>query len=324
MSSRLASVMLDRYWSFALILVGVLFVLNVVALPEFVTPDQLPSTIGTLAPFVIAAIATTPAVLSGNGGIDLSIGPVLGVVNAVIIVELMPRGLDGPLTLIPIVLTVGALIGLINGLLVTLVRLQPVVATLGVYLILIGVAVSALPQPIGTAPDWIANLNDSYGPVPGGLILIAVPVAVWLILSRTSFHRSLLAVGGSDRAAYASGINVTAIRILAYTLGGTFAAIGGIALTALIQSGDATIAPQYTITAIAAVALGGVAFTGGRGGIFGPILGATSIFLIQNALAAYQVSTFWVQVAFGLTLVVAVVVNSVMQSKRRQRLEPVL
>lgn len=317
---RLSSLLLDRTWSFALILAIVLFILNLIALPSFVAPDEIPSTVATFAPFAIAAIASTPAILSGNGGIDLSIGPVFGVVNAVIVVELMPAGLDGPIPLIPIVLAIGGAVGLANGLLVTIVRMQPIVATLGMYLVLLGISLSMLPQPIGSAPTWITDLSTSYGPIPGGLILMLIPVAAWLLLMRTSFHTALLAVGGDDRTAYASGVNVTLVRVVAYTVGGLMAAVGGLAFTALIQSGDATIAPQYTLVAIAAVALGGTSLLGGRGGILGSILGAASIFLIQNALAAYQVSTFWVQVAFGLTLVVALIINSVLRTWRRQRL----
>jgi ribose transport system permease protein len=315
---RVGSTVLNKPWSLAFVLTIVLFAANVIRLPNFVAIDQLPGTFQILAPFVIAAVASTPSILSGGGGIDLSIGPIFGVANALIVVELLPRGLGGPAVVIPVVLVFGALVGLINGLLVTVVRLQPIVATLGMYLILTGVTLQELPQPIGTAPGWINDLGGSIGPIPGGVILMAIPILAWLLLMRTAFQRALLAVGGDDRAAFSAGVNIRFVRLAAYTIGGGFAGLGGIALTAFIQSGDANIAPQYTLIAIAAVALGGTSLAGGRGGILGSVLGATSIYLVQNVLAAFEINAFWVQVVSGLILVGAVVFNSVLRTLSRE------
>lgn len=302
--------------SFAILLAVLLFVVNVVKLPAFVGGSALPGTLSTLAPFVIAAIASTPALLAGGGGIDLSIGPTFGLVNALIVATLLPRGLGGPGIVIPLALATGTTVGLVNGFMVAVVRIQPIVATLGTYLVLEGIAIKLLPQPIGQVPAWIADMSNSYGPVPGGLILMAVPALIWFLITRTRFHKTLLEVGGDERAAFSSGVNVTLVRIVTYGIGGLFAGIGGLAMTALIQSGDATIGPQYTLIAVAAVALGGTSLLGGRGGIIGSIFGAIAIFLIQNVLSAFNVSTFWVQIAYGAILIGSLVLSS---SLRRWR-----
>jgi len=311
--------LLERTYSFAIVLVAILFVGNLIENPEFVASDQIAGTLAIAAPFVIAAVASTPSILSGGGGIDLSVGPLLGFVNVILVVRLIPEGLDEPYVAVPLLLALGAVIGLINGFLVAVVRLQPIVATLGMYLILVGYSLREMPEPIGEAPDWLVDFRGSFGPVPGALILMLVPVVAWILLQRTAFYRALMSVGGDERASFSAGVNVTVVRIGAYVLGGMFAAVAGLALTALIASGDPTIGPQYTLAAIAAVALGGTSLAGGRGGIIGSILGAFAIFLIQNFLGAIGVAYYWNQVAYGAILLGALVLNAIVVTRSRRR-----
>jgi ribose transport system permease protein len=150
--------------------------------------------------------------------------------------------------------------------------------------------------------------------IPGALILMAIPVVIWLVLSRTSFHRVLYAVGGNDATAYSAGVNVAAVRIAAYALGGLFAAVAGIALTALVLSTQTASVASYTLVALAAVALGGTPLGGGRGGLLGSILGAICIFEMQTALSALGVSSSWNQVVYGGLLVVGVLVGARLQA----------
>lgn len=316
---RFLSLLQRRSYVFAVALFAVMLVANLITIPQFVSPANIAGTLGVAAPFVIAAIAMTPAILSGGGGIDVSIGPLLGFVNVIFIGRLLPHGLGGPGAAIPILLLLGAIVGLANGVLVAIVRLQPIVATLGTYLVIGGLSLMIMPQPIGEAPQWIIDFEGSFGGVPGALILGAIPIAVWLILQRTAFYRALLAVGGDDRAAFSAGVNVTVVRIGAYVLGGLFAAVAGLALTALVQSGDPTLGPQYTLVAIAAVALGGTSLAGGRGGITGSIFAALSIYLIQNLLSAINVSALWLQVVYGAILVGALVINAETRAQIRRR-----
>jgi ribose transport system permease protein len=146
-----------------------------------------------------------------------------------------------------------------------------------------------------------------------------VPLLIWMVLRRTAYLKTLYAVGGDDVTAFSAGVNVAAVRVLAYTLGGVFAAIGGIALTALIQSADSSNSTQYTLVAIAAVALGGTSLGGGRGGLACSILGAACIYLIQNLLDSLHVSTLWLQVVYGGLLLFAVVLGARLAAGRRLR-----
>ena len=174
--------------------------------------------------------------MSGGGGIDISIGPLMTVVNMVIVVDLLPHGLGSPLIVVPVCLVAGAAVGAVNGVLVTVLRFQPVVATLCMNFILTGLAtqIEGSSTPQGST-WWTNDLASSFGPVPGGLISIAVVLLIWFGLSRTAYLRNLYATGGDDAAAFSAGVDVTRVRILAYATGGLFAGIGGLALMAVLH-----------------------------------------------------------------------------------------
>jgi ribose transport system permease protein len=289
-----------------------LLVANLIMQPDFGVAQQLAS----FAPFALVSMASTPSILSGGGGIDLSVGPVMILVNILYVVTLVPAGLGGAVS-VPLLLAVGAAVGVVNGLAITVLRLPPVVVTLSSYFIIAGINQEIAPQPGELTPNWTAHLTQGIGPVPGGLVTIAVPLLVWLVLSRTPFVGILLAVGRNDAAAFASGVSVSRIRIMAYALGGLFAAVGGYAITGLLSSADAGSSTSYTLVAIAGAALGGVSFAGGRGNLTGAMFGAASIYLLQSILTALNVSSTWIQLIYGALLIVAVVTATSSGMRRR-------
>lgn len=298
-----------------LVLAVVLLVANLVALPDFASPGNWGASLRLLAPFALVAMASTPAIVSGGGGLDLSVGPLATVVNVVLIVELLPSAVGASWLAIPLLLVLGTAVGLVNGLLVAVLRFQPVIATLCTFFVLGGVALRLAPQPAPTSGNWTGEL----GRMPWPLVLIAVPAVIWLLLGRTPFLRSLYAVGANDAAAFSAGVPVTAVRVLAYGLGGLFAAVGGIALTAFVQTADATLAVQYTLVGIAAVVLGGTPIGGGRGGLLGSLLGAITIFLLQNLLSSAHVPAVWLQVVYGLLLLGGVLLSARLVAARPAR-----
>jgi ribose transport system permease protein len=303
-----------KIWRDPTILAGLLFAILLIASvaqdPIILSPRFLTGSVSVAVPLLIGAMAVTPAILSGGGGMDLSVGPLMGFINVLVVTVLMPAGLGDWWTAAPLLLAVGLAIGAINGWLVAVVRLQPIVATLGTYLVLAGLNLWLLPSPLGPVSPWFIALSRSIGGVPGPLIFVVGPVLVWCLLIRTPFLKTLLAVGGDDRVAYSAGIDVTRVRILAYALGGLFSACAGIALTSLIQSADANVGAPFTLQVITAAALGGISLAGGRGSMWGSAFGALSLFLIQNLLTNYGVSVFWQQVVFGLTLIAALILNA--------------
>jgi ribose/xylose/arabinose/galactoside ABC-type transport system permease subunit len=129
-----------------------LFVANLIALPSFVGSGQLTPTLGTLAPFAIAGMASTPAFLSGGGGIDLSIAPLMGLINIVLVTQLLGTPLGTPVLAIPILLALGAAVGATNGVLIARLRFPPVIATLGTFFVLSGLDLSLVPNPVTRWP----------------------------------------------------------------------------------------------------------------------------------------------------------------------------
>jgi ribose transport system permease protein len=319
---RVAGVGFERYGyaAFAVLLFVVLLVYNLVRDPELLTGSGALQAFSIVAPLILLAIAVTPSVLSGHGGIDLSLGPYAGFVTVLIGTHFNSGILGSPFVVVPLVIILGGALGLFNGLLVTVVRLQPVVVTLGTYLAVSGLAEYYAPGSGGTVPGWIASISGSGIDV----VIVVIVIAVWQLGKRAHWFTWLMAVGRDDRAAYAAGIPVTAVRTTAYILGGMLAGVAGITLTALISGADSTVGPTYTLTAVAAVALGGTSLAGGLGGILGAVVGALDIFFVENILTLLNVSPFVVNLAYGVILVVALVINAAVgRRSRRRRLPPV-
>lgn len=298
-----------RNVGFSAVLLVVLLAVNLILNPARFQPGSWGALIGLAAPLIGAAIASTPVILAGRGGIDISVGPLMGFVNAVVIqVLFLGAGISSPLILVPAALLVGALVGAANGFLATIVRIQPIVATLGTYLILTGVTLTILPAPIGPAPAWLKALSGPLSMLP-----LAVMFIGWWLVRRTPYYDQLMAVGSDDRAAYTAGVDVTRVRFIAYVMTGLLSGCAGLMLTALIGSADPNIGPTYTLIAIAAVALGGVSLAGGRGGVAGAAIGAIDIFLLQSVLTTFNVSTFVLQIAYGAILVLAVMLTALQE-----------
>jgi ribose transport system permease protein len=295
---------------------GFAVVLLVVLNPARFQPSAWGTLIGLAAPLAGAALASAPVILGGRGGIDISIGPLMGFVNAVVIQGIfLSAGISSPLVIVPAALLIGAAIGAVNGFMATIIRIQPIVATLGTYLVLTGVTLTILPAPVGPAPEWLKAMSGTYSILP-----LAVMAIAWWLIRRLPYYDQLMAIGSDDRAAYTAGVDVTKVRFIAYVVTGLFAGIAGLMLTALIGSADPNIGQNYTLIAIAAVALGGVSLAGGRGGLIGAAIGAIDIFLLQSVLTSFNVSTYVLQIAYGAILVAAVVLTAVQERAARRAL----
>jgi ribose transport system permease protein len=292
-----------------------LFLANIAVIPEFVGRGQIAPTFGTLAPFAIAGMASTPAFISGGGGIDLSIAPLMGLVNIVLVTKLLGTSFGGPEVAVPLLLALGTAVGGLNGVLVARMRFPPVIATLGMFFLLSGLDLRLVPKPVSTSSGWLEALGGSIGPFPGAVVTVGLPLLLWYVLRRTAYVDTLQSVGDHDATAFSAGVDVVAVRISAYALGGLIAAVGGIALSGLIRSADASTFNNYILVALAAVALGGTNLAGGRGGLLASALGATCIFLLDNLLSALNVSATYIQVAYGGALLTAVVLGSLAFSR---------
>jgi ribose transport system permease protein len=154
-------------------------------------------------------------------------------------------------------------------------------------------------------------MSNNLGPLPGGSVFIMAALLLWFGVSRTSFYDQLYAVGDNEVGAFTSGIAVQRVRLITYILSAVMAAIAALALTSFLDAASATIGPTLTLTALAGAALGGTSLRGGRGGVFGGLVGGTAIYLIQNVLSVLGVASYWITFTFGALLLVAIAVNAV-------------
>jgi ribose transport system permease protein len=289
------------------ILVAICIIFSIVS-PSFLSPGNLINVIRQASINIVLATGMTFVILTG--GIDLSVGSILGVTAVVgVLVSLIP-GLG--LLAIPAALLAGLGLGLLNGSLIAYLGLPPFIVTLGSYTALRGVAylvangTTVLNRNLNFA--WIGN--NYLGPIPW-LVVIALlaVVASWFVLRRTVLGRHIYAVGGNIRAARLTGIKVSRVLLFVYGVSGLLSGLGGIMSASRLYSATGMLGQGYELDAIAAVILGGTSFTGGIGTIWGTLLGALIIALLNNGLTLMNVSFFWQLVVKGLVIIIAVTID---------------
>jgi putative xylitol transport system permease protein len=266
--------------------------------------------------FVLLQISVNTILASGmtmvilSKGIDLSVGSVVAL-SGVVGADLVAQGWPVPLAAAAAI-GLGALVGLVNGASIVYLRVAPFIATLAMmtaarglaYLYTDGVSVGNLPE------SFTVWGSGRIGPVPVPVIVAAVVVAgTAILLGRTVFGRRLYALGGNEEAARLAGVRVGRAKILIYTLMGALAALGGILLAARLGAGDPKAGQLFELTAIAAVVVGGTSLAGGRGGVWGTVLGALIIGVLDNGLVLMDVSAFWQMVVKGLVILGAVALD---------------
>jgi ribose transport system permease protein len=284
--------------------------------PSFFGLSSITNLIGVALPLVLVSMAQTIVVLVK--GIDLSVGPSISL-TTVFCATLMTS--DGK-NMVPVIagaLLIGVLIGVINGGLVVLGRLQPIIVTLAMSSILTGISLFIMPQPGGTVPgtlNWLVTGDIGILPVPL-VLLVLVSFAIWWPLRHSQVGQGIYATGGNEVGAYYSGVKVKRATLMAFVIGGLLAAIGGVALTAQALSGDPLIGGPLTLNSIAAVVLGGTSLAGGKGGIIGSIAGALVLSIIVNILFFLGVSAYYQYVFNGLIVIVALAVVGLGEKFRR-------
>ena len=273
----------------------------------------------------IAGMGQTLAVLTG--GIDLSVGPMVALSNCIIATTGDKENPDRGLAIgIMLALIVGALGGMINGVLIAYGRLQPIIVTLATGYIYGGIALRVRPEPGGFVPfDRTDLLTDlQWGTVPRALFVLLALVIFWLLFRRTRLCTNIYAIGSSADAAYMSGVDVVRTKILTYTLVGFFSALGGVFLTAQTASGDANAGLIFTLNSIAAVVVGGASLAGGSGTFIGTIAGAYVLALIPSVLYFfdfYRSRPLSQDLYKGSILLAAVAVGALGILRQRNRLD---
>jgi ribose transport system permease protein len=264
---------------------------------------ELTSTVNSTLPLVMAGVGQTIVILTR--GLDLSVGGVVDLTNAIGAVTLSHGGVGGMVLWTIVILAVGALCGLLNGLLVAIGRLQPILVTLATLSIYQGLAIRVLPQPGGEVPEtYTAALTNPASPT--SLVYVVAVMLLWAAFRRSGLGVSVFAIGNDEQAARAHGIRVERTKVLAYVLSGVLAAAAGLFQVASSTAGDATTGNSYTLTSIVAVVLGGVSLFGGRGSAVGTVMGAFVTTMIVNILFFAHIDPLYQAFYEGVFLIAAV------------------
>ncbi len=276
--------------------------------PNFFTDANLLNIARQASINIVLAAGMTFIILTG--GIDLSVGSMLGTTAVVAMaVSLMP-GLSG--LAIPLALLAGLGMGLFNGILVAYAGLPPFIVTLGTYTALRGAAYLLADGTTiinsNISFEWIGNAY--LGPIPWLVIIAFAVIALcWFILRRTTLGVHIYAVGGNMQAARLTGIKVGAVLLFVYGMSGLLSGLGGVMSASRLYSANGNLGMGYELDAIAAVILGGTSFVGGIGTITGTLVGALIIATLNNGMTLMGVSYFWQLVIKGAVIIIAVMID---------------
>jgi ribose transport system permease protein len=253
-------------------------------------------------------------------GLDLSVGSIMGL-SAITAAILLSKGVALPFV-IGAGLAVGYLLGFLNAMLISLLRLPSFVATLATLSMILGAELLVTEGATVTIRDSTFSklvIGKVFGVIPSAAVIAAVVFAgVWVIFHQTPFGRHVAAIGGDVRAAVGAGINVRAVTIGAFTLAGFLAALSGLMVAAMLQNADSTIGFGAELTAIAVVVVGGTSLMGGRGNLVGTVCAAFLLASIKAGLNIANVSSKYEGLVFGGILIIALMIDGLRRGTRRK------
>ncbi|HEV2474272.1 MAG TPA: ribose ABC transporter permease [Chthonomonadales bacterium] len=306
--------------------------------PQFRTGQNLQNVVQQVSLNAIIAVGMTLVIITG--GIDLSVGSILGLAGCATALTLTSAPAISVSANVAIAMAIaagiatGALVGLLNGVAVTWLKMQPFIVTLATMWAVRGAAeVITNGSPVGIVSGGHAAAHNSLldrftflgmgytgiGPLKAPVSSIAAIVTVAIgavMLDRTSAGRHIRAIGGNEEASRLSAIPVGRVKLLVYSLSGALAGLAAVLLMSKLSSGQPTAGMGYELYAIAAVVVGGTSLRGGAGSVQGSLIGALIIGLIDNGLDLHDVSSFWQQIVTGLIIFVAVLLDEVTRRRR--------
>lgn len=281
-----------------------------IASPNFLTASNLFSVLRQVSYSGLIAFGMTFVILIG--GIDLSVGTVLALVG-IVTAGLIQSGMD-PILASCIGLLLGAACGAVNGLLVSVGRIAPFIATLATMILYRGIA-----QEYSQSKPVSINTEGFFNSIGSGYVFDTVPVPVvmmlmvyavlWFVLKKTRFGRHVYALGGSEDVARISGLKTGRLKVWVYTLSGVMAALAALVVTSRLSSASPNAGAMYELDAIAAVVLGGTSLAGGRGWIFGTLVGVVLLGVLSNGLNLLNVSANYQLIIKGAVILFAVLLD---------------
>ena len=281
-----------------------------IASPNFLTPSNLFSVLRQVSYSGLIAFGMTFIILIG--GIDMSVGAILALVG-IVTASLIQAGMD-PILASCIGLLLGAACGAINGLLVSFGRIAPFIATLATMILFRGIA-----QEYSQSKPISINVDGFFNEIGSGYLFDTIPVPVvlmllvyfmlWFVLKKTRFGRHVYALGGSEDVARISGLKVRSLKLWVYTLSGLMSGLAALVVTSRLSSASPNAGAMYELDAIAAVVLGGTSLSGGRGWIFGTLVGVVLLGILSNGLNLLNVSSNYQLIIKGVVILFAVLLD---------------
>jgi rhamnose transport system permease protein len=316
-------VLITREMAIVALLIAVLVVASI-QLPRFATPLTLTNLLLDVTPILLISLTMAPVMITGD--IDLSVGSMVGL-SSVVVGLLTHSGWSIPSAGLVAIL-VGAVGGVVNGLLVTRFGLPALAVTIGTLALYRGLAIGLLGTTAITGFDrtWTQLAKSKIGDtgIPMVMILFLVLLAIFVVLLHfTSFGRGVFAIGLSKDAAAFSGIHVARTRVILFVLSGAMSALAGVFYTLRFTSSRGDNATGLELAVIAAVVLGGVSVFGGRGALHGVVAGVLLIGALSNALRLAGVTSDVINIITGVLLVLSVIAGSLLQWIQSRRVRPV-
>lgn len=280
-----------------------------IASPAFLTAQNLLNILNQNAPLAIIAVAGTLVII--GGGFDLSTGSIYGVAS--VAAALIAVNVD-PILGLALAPVIGACLGLVNGVIVTALRIHSFLATLASSLVYRGLAIllsGGFLIAVGHLPEFTVLGRERMGPLNIAVIVfVAFTVAMWVVLNRTRLGRYIVAVGGNEEAALLSGIRVARVKVWTFVFSGLAAGIAGAITVSRIASGQPQAGEGIELQAIAAVILGGTSIYGGVGAIWRSVVGVYLLALIGNGFNILNADPFYKDLTTGLIIVAAVAISA--------------
>lgn len=278
---------------------------------NFLTWKNFRALIITALPLMFVSFGQSCAIMTR--GLDTSLGTIVSLTNVLTVSLMRPEEPFGWIMAVIAGLLTGLLCGALNGLLIAKGGLAPIIATISTTSIFQGLALYISPIPGGTVHTGFARfLGRSFGNIPLAFLVILIALVVLrFIMNCTPLGKAIRAVGGSESAAYATGINVIKTKVIAYSMAGLFAGIAGVYLSAQLYSGDPLIGSAYSLNSITATVAGGTLMCGAVGDTLGIFAGVMIITIINNILNLLTISTFYQYVVQGVILILALSLSSI-------------
>ena len=317
---RWQTLRLRNPYLFSLLLLVIITLVNLFFQPKIFQRDTLNSNMRVFLPLIILAAGQAVVIL--GGGIDISVGSIVSIVNVLLATQVGLQGNPQKMILMMVVvLLVGMLAGAVNGFFVAYMRLQPIITTYATSFLYGGLALFILPSPGGGIPQAFSGYYRDTTPLglPLAFFVIGLILLAWGFIQQTRYGRYLFAVGGKAEAAYETAVPVSRVQFSTYVIAGLMAAISGIAITLLVSSGNADTGDQLTLSSITSVVIGGTALSGGVGGVAGAMIGAVVLGLIRNIISFANIDTWWQTFVNAAIIVVALAAPGVINLFRRKR-----